>query len=378
MRVTLRKRLLKTGKISLYLDHYPPIVHPENGNITRWEYLNMFLYNPPRDEVEKRHNKDIETLARTIAAERQLNRIAGKFGISRSSLHEDFLPFYEKIMRKHDGNLNTQGGWIASFKTFKIFCRNQCSFGDLKPQFINEYKEFLLKKATKINSPLARISENSAYSYFNKLRAAIKEAMAAGFINYNPLDAVKTIQQPESYREYLTKEELITLYKTDCESDLLKRTCTFSALTGLRMGDVTNLKWVQLQYTDSIGHFIRFTQRKTKGLETLPISQEAAELLGERGKDKDKIFGEYEFRRDYNLLAKWLIKAGIRKAITFHNFRHTFATLQLSEGTDIYTLSKLLGHKNVSTTQIYGKVIDSTKTTAMQKIKIGINDDKEL
>jgi integrase len=338
----------------------------------------MFLYNPPRDEVEKRHNKDIETLARTIAAERQLNRIAGKFGISRSSMHEDFLPFYEKVMRKHDGNLNTQGGWIASFKTFKIFCNNHCSFGDLKPQFINEYKEFLLKKATKINSPLSRISENSAYSYFNKLRAAIKEAMAAGFINYNPLDAVKTIQQPESYREYLTKEELITLYKTDCESDLLKRTCTFSALTGLRMGDVTNLKWVQLQHTDSIGHFIRFTQRKTKGLETLPISQEATELLGERGKDNDKIFGEYEFRRDYNLLAKWLIKAGIKKAITFHNFRHTFATLQLSEGTDIYTLSKLLGHKNVSTTQIYGKVIDSTKTSAMQKIKIGINDDKEL
>jgi integrase len=143
------------------------------------------------------------------------------------------------------------------------------------------------------------------------------------------------------------------------------------------MGDVTNLKWGQLQHTDSIGYFIRFTQRKTKGLETLPISEEAVELLGERGKENDKIFGEYEFKKDYNLLSKWLIKAGIRKSITFHNFRHTFATLQLSEGTDIYTLSKLLGHKNVSTTQIYGKVIDSTKTTAMQKIKIGINDDKE-
>ena len=81
MKVTLRKRLLKTGRISLYLDHCPPIIHPESGKITRWEYLNMYLYSPPRDEIEKRHNRDLETLARTIAANRQVDRLAGRFGI---------------------------------------------------------------------------------------------------------------------------------------------------------------------------------------------------------------------------------------------------------------------------------------------------------
>jgi hypothetical protein len=85
MRGTLRKRLLNTGRMSLYFDHYPPIMHPESGKITRWEYLDMYLYNPPRDEMEKRHNKDMEIYACSIASNRQLDRLAGKFGIKRSS-----------------------------------------------------------------------------------------------------------------------------------------------------------------------------------------------------------------------------------------------------------------------------------------------------
>lgn len=72
-------------------------------------------------------------------------------------------------------------------------------------------------------------------------------------------------------------------------------------------------------------------------------------------------------------LKKWLETAGITKKITFHCFRHTFATLQLSNGTDIYTVSKMLGHTNVKTTQIYAKVVDEKKEKAAQAIKLNIN-----
>ena len=376
MRVTLRKRLLKTGRISLYLDHYPPIIHPESGKITRWEYLDMYLYNPPRDEMEKRHNKDMETLARSIASTRQLDRLAGKFGIKRSSQFDDFLPFYEKQMNKWTGNPNTHGGWVASYKTFIQFCKGQCNFGDITPQFINEYKEFLEKKATRINSPKMRISQNSCYTYYNKLRATVRESMVYGHMISNPFDAVKGIQQPETYREFLTKEELLKLYNTPNESDFLKRTCIFSALTGLRLGDVTKLRGDQIQHSKNLGYFIRFTQSKTKGMETLPISDEALGLLGDYEESSERIFGDYNFQRDYAHLKRWLQSAGIRKKITFHNFRHTFATLQLAEGTDIYTVSKLLGHKHIHTTQIYGKVMDTTKTKAMQSIQLGLKSDK--
>ncbi len=374
MKVTLRKRTLKTGRISLYLDFYPPIVHPVTGNITRWEYLKLFLYNPARDEVEKRQNKDIETIARSIAANRHLDRIAGKFGMKRSSQFDDFLPFYENQASKWAGNPNTHGSWVASFKTFSIFCKGQCNYGDLTPQFLNDYKEFLLKKATRINSPNMRITTNSSYTYFNKLRACVRDAFGAGLLLSNSFDAVKGITQPETYREFLTKEELILLYKSPCESDKLKRACMFSALTGLRLGDVANLKWSQIQHSESLGTFIRFTQNKTQGRETLPISDEANELLGEPKDFSEDIFENYEFKKEYRQLQNWIQQAGIRKKITFHNFRHTFATLQLAEGTDIYTVSKLLGHKHVNTTQIYGKVMDITKTKAMKSIKLGLNN----
>ena len=62
--------------------------------------------------------------------------------------------------------------------------------------------------------------------------------------------------------------------------------------------------------------------------------------------------------------------AGIRKDITFHCARHTYATLQLALGTDIYTVSKLLGHKELKTTQVYGKIIDERKRTAADRIKL--------
>lgn len=69
-------------------------------------------------------------------------------------------------------------------------------------------------------------------------------------------------------------------------------------------------------------------------------------------------------------LTKWLFKAGITKDITFHCFRHTFATLQLSKGTDIYTVSKMLGHRDLKTTQVYAKIISQTKRDAADKIKL--------
>ena len=69
-------------------------------------------------------------------------------------------------------------------------------------------------------------------------------------------------------------------------------------------------------------------------------------------------------------MKKWIAKAGIHKNITFHCFRHTFATLQLANGTDIYTVSKMLGHTNVNTTQIYAKVIDKNKIKAAEVIKL--------
>ena len=61
----------------------------------------------------------------------------------------------------------------------------------------------------------------------------------------------------------------------------------------------------------------------------------------------------------------WAANAGIQKDITFHTARHTFGTMMLTLGADIYTTSKLMGHTRIATTEIYAKIIDKKKNDAM-------------
>lgn len=109
--------------------------------------------------------------------------------------------------------------------------------------------------------------------------------------------------------------------------------------------------WNEIEYIEGNGYFIKFEQQKTGGIETMPISEQAYSLLGEPKAGDKKVFEGLKYSAHENShLAKWIGHAGITKHITFHCFRHTYATLQLSNGTDIYTVSKMLGHRELKTT----------------------------
>ena len=135
--------------------------------------------------------------------------------------------------------------------------------------------------------------------------------------------------------------------------------------------NIKNLVWGEIHHSVENGYSIQFTQQKTKGVEVLPISEQAYSLLGEPKEPTDKVFEGLTYSAYENKhLYQWIGAAGITKDITFHCFRHTFATLQLSHGTDIYTVSKMLGHRELKTTQIYAKIVDDTKRKAADKIKL--------
>ncbi|MBK8195661.1 MAG: integrase catalytic domain-containing protein [Lewinellaceae bacterium] len=103
----------------------------------------------------------------------------------------------------------------------------------------------------------------------------------------------------------------------------------------------------------------------------MPISDQARELLGEAGPLDQRVFTGLKYSAWHNVILKqWVLKAGLTKDITFPCFRHTFATLQLTNGTDIYTVSKMLGHRELKTTQIYAKIVDEKKRDAVGKIKL--------
>ena len=244
-------------------------------------------------------------------------------------------------------------------------------FGDIELNLIEDYKDYLIN-APQGGSKGGIISRNTASTYFSIFKAALHQAFIDGFLTIDLAAKSKNIYYEESQREYLTLEELNKLASTPCDSPILKRAALFSALTGLRHSDIKQLKWKDL-VKDQEHYRILFTQQKTKGVEYMPISDQAYQLCGERG-DSDRLI--FEGLQDPSWIsrpvARWVEAAGITKHITFHCFRHTYATLQLTSGTDIYTVSKMLGHKKVTTTQIYAKIVDEKKEAAANAIKIDL------
>jgi len=177
---------------------------------------------------------------------------------------------------------------------------------------------------------------------------------------------VKGIKKPETKREYLTIQEVKKLYKTKCSNQEVKDAFIFSCFTGLRYSDVINLTWNNISNDK-----IEFKQRKTGGVEYLPISQTAKDILVKRQKGKNKsklIFNVPTKVGIFKHIKNWVKDAGIKKRVSFHTARHTFATMTLTQGVDLYTVSKLLGHKDISTTQVYAKIIDSKKDEAVHKL----------
>ena len=245
------------------------------------------------------------------------------------------------------------------------------TFAEVDRKFVQGFKEFLDKDVkTKSNQNL---SQNSKYSYFNKLRAALKQAVKDGIIPTNPAEGVDGFKQGEPQREFLTLKELQVAVKADCEIPQIKTAFIFSCLTGLRWSDINKLLWSEVRHSNDMGYYIRFRQKKTKGAETLPISEQAFGLLGEPQDKDERVFKGLKYSAWHNLkLQQWMMRAEISKTITFHCARHTYATLQLSAGTDIYTVSKFLGHRELKTTQIYAKVIDEKKKEAANKIKLDL------
>ena len=128
------------------------------------------------------------------------------------------------------------------------------------------------------------------------------------------------------------------------------------------------MTWGEIQEQSGFTRII-FRQKKTGGQEYLDITPQAAELMGDRGKPNEPVFTDIHSPSCTNgTIKRWVLRAGIKKEITFHCARHTFAVMMLDLGTDIYTVSKLLGHRELNTTQIYAKVLDKNKQAAVSNI----------
>ncbi len=367
MTITIRERKPKDGERKLYLDIYDANAIKKRTSKT----LNLFLYDNPTT-TQRKTNKEVLEAAERIRSKMLLESAYESKGLSGLSNNEknsiDFIVFFRQQTDKRYETSANYGNWDGVYKHLIKFCPNGIPINKVDVKWLEDLKHFLKYVAkTKSNTNL---SQNSIHSYFNKVKACLRIAYMEDIIIKNPADRVVGFKSSDTQREFLTFEEVQKIAKAKCDIPRLKQAFLFSIFTGMRWSDINKLVWSEVEYSEQDDYWrIRFTQKKTKGIETLPISNQAKEIIGEPGAPDSRVFEGLKYSAWYNMkLLQWVMRAGITKTITFHCARHTYATLQLSNGTDIYTLSKMLGHRELKTTQVYAKVIDQTKINATKAI----------
>jgi len=137
-KVTLRKEKLRSGKLSLYLDYYPPIWNPHIKKMSRREFLGLYLIGNPKDKFELDYNEEIMLKARGIRATRELAIINEEFGfLDRTKKQADFLEYFEsKTKEKYQK-------WEIVYKHFKDFCNGRCLMKDVTIGLCNDFRTYI-------------------------------------------------------------------------------------------------------------------------------------------------------------------------------------------------------------------------------------------
>lgn len=369
--IRIRQKELANGNISLYLDIYI-------GGKRKYEFLKLYLI-PEKTREDKEKNRQTMQLANSIKSKRIVEYQNGEFGFkSNYKLDALFFDYYRAMCEKRHGNPESRGNWGNWYSCLhhlmKYEKNERITFEDITPEWVQGFRDYLDNEAVAWShdyrkrikdKPLAR---NSKLSYFNKIRACLNQAFEDRIIPINPCRGVERFRPEEGTRMYLTIDEVRLLAHTECEYPRIKDAFLFSCMTGLRRSDILRLKWGDIHKQGDFTRII-FRQKKTDGQEYLDITPQAAQLMGDPKGINDPIFEDIHSPSCTNkAVQEWVLNAGIHKKISFHCARHTFATMMLDLGTDIYTVSKLLGHRDLSTTQIYVKVLDKNKQKAVSNI----------
>ncbi|MBN2789907.1 MAG: site-specific integrase [Candidatus Delongbacteria bacterium] len=325
---------------TVYLDYY----YKKNRQL---EYLDKSLHldgsisSLPSDKEKLR-------LIEALRNKKQLELIEQKTGFNLKEVQDkDFIDYFSKNCK--------DSVFKGSLKRFKMFIkRDSIRFDEIDHKLCNNFAEYLKKE----------IKPNSAVSYFAKLKIVLNKAVKEKLIQENPANNI-SLKGEQSKREFFSLEEIQILAKTEKTNINSCNGFIFCCFAGLRFSDVKKLK-----YSDIKEGYIEFKQKKTGQNERMKLSSSALKIIDKQKKTvvSDYVFNFMHYSQVERHLKEWVKRAEINKNITFHSSRHTFATLSLTNDIDIFTVSKLLGHRDLKTTQIYAKLIDKKKDQAIDKL----------
>jgi len=353
MSVTLRYRQIQDKGYSVYLDIY-------NQGKRTYEYLELYTTQDySKVKRIKEQDKDKQDFAEKVKLKTELAIKNGEYGFANTSKRKaDFIKYFSALSEKRTGK-----NYNSTLKQLIEFSGGSLLFSELTEHKIKDFIAFLQKKS---------LSQTTVLHYYKMLSASLNDAVRDKFIATNPTVFIPKHEKPkkvQSMREYLTMEEIRKLNETPfLGNQQIKTAFLFGCFCGLRISDMKKLTWSEIHEEK-----IAYRQKKTQKVEYLPLGKQALTILNALQKHEVNNLVFWDLPRSSDsyvnqLLRTWAASAGVKKHLSWHISRHSFATLFLTSGGDIYTLSKLLGHSSVEITSVYGKIIDSKKVDEVNKL----------
>lgn len=377
--IKLRFKQLKDGNQSIYLDCYV------NG-IREYKFLNLYL-RPDNSRENKMWNKEQLRLANAIKAQYIIDIQNGEFGFKdRNRTRKlSFLTYCEDLAAEYEANSQTSCAVLmrSAVKRMTAYKGKNITFNHIDKEFLIGFIEYLnsdIRDFDKESKDKKRkpkpLSEVYKEALFARIMVALNKAERDGIIVKNPGKDIDRKLKPHAEQKsrcYLTLDEIQKIIDTEYKPDNdIKPAFLFCCFSGLRYSDVQKLTWGEITVSPEGYAQIETNMQKTGKDITIPLSDNALKWLPERTDQTSasRIFYKLPDQvTNADVRLRTIIKkAGITKHVTFHVARHTFATLTLTYGADLYTVSKLLDHSNIRTTQIYAKIVDESKRKAVNLI----------
>ena len=369
--VRIREKRLNDGNVSLYLDMYYMGARKKEG-------LKLYLV-PEVNAAAKLQNRNTLKLAEQIKAERildiQQNGLVNWENVKKGRM--TLSAWVEKYTKDENGltpaSMRSKRNAQARVEQYLLYIgKPNLALKEVDKDFCKGFIAFL--KTCTFNNGKKTLGSTTCRIFMNRLAAALNMAVREGLIDNNPfklLDAKEKPQKKSAMREFLTIEELRTLIATPCRYEIVKKAFLFSCFTGLRYSDMMALKWNEIhKAADGKTLYIEHEQVKTKNMVTIPLSNEALKWMPRKSKGDERVFHQLRITSTTVevVLGEWMQEAGIQKHITYHCSRHTAATLLLTLGADLYTVSKILGHRSIRMTEVYAKIVDKKKIETMNLV----------
>ena len=367
--VTLRTKPVSKGRQSFYLDIY------KDGQ-RRYEFLKLYLL-PATSRAAKEQNANTEQAAKAIRNQRELEIIQGKGGIKPANNSKLLLiDWMEEFKKQKLATGQSEERALSVGKVInhlKAYAGEKVKLSAVDVDFCKGFISYLGKAESGKHSKNAKqLASSTANNYFQIFTSALNEAVRQKKITSNPVmylsrEDKKPIKAERSKRTFLTIDEVKKLAKTELKNDIIKRAFMFACFTGLRISDIRNLAWSDIVERDGC-KYISITMQKTREPLTVKLNNQAVSWLPMR-ESKKEVFDLPLYNSIINHhLKQWAKTAGIKKNLCFHMSRHTFATMELTVGADLYVVSKLLGHHDLSVTQVYADIVNKKREEAVDLI----------